>query len=157
MKSLISALSLIALIAIVPLQAASQAPAKNAVSTASSTLTLRVDHVRNATGVIRFAIFANDAGWPDNKLKSMRYGSLPAQPGSVVFTLPGIPYGTYAISVFHDENQNHKVDRDLFGRPKEGIGFANNPKIGFSAPSWAASSIKIASPASSSTIDLRYP
>jgi uncharacterized protein (DUF2141 family) len=157
-KSLIYAFSLIALFAIVPFKASSQSAATNAVKNgAISTLTLQVDHVRNATGVIRFAIFANDAGWPDNKLKSIRYGSLPAQPGTVTFTLAGIPYGTYAISVFHDENENHKVDRDFFGRPKEGIGFGNNPKIGFTIPSWTASSIKITSPATNTTINLRYP
>ncbi len=154
MKSFIYAFSLIAFFAIVPFKASSQAAATHS---GSSTLTLQVDRVRNATGVIRFAIFADDAGWPDNKLKSIRYGSLPAQPGTVTFTLPGIPYGTYAISVFHDENENHKVDRDFFGRPKEGIGFANDPKIGFTIPSWTASSVKIASPSTNTTINLRYP
>jgi uncharacterized protein (DUF2141 family) len=30
--------------------------------------------------------------------------------------------GDYAISVFHDENSNGKLDRNFMGMPKEGVG-----------------------------------
>lgn len=134
-----------------------QAHAQALSNSAQSTIVMHVDNVRNQSGVIRFAIFPTTAGWPDDKSKSIRFGSLPAASGTVTFQLPAVPYGTYAISVFHDENENHKVDRDFFNRPKEGIGFANNPKIGFSAPSWNASSIRISNPSTELTIQLRYP
>jgi uncharacterized protein (DUF2141 family) len=130
-----------------------QAPSTKAVST----LILHVKNVRNTTGVIRFAIFSSDNGWPDDKTKSARYGSLPANGGTVTFTIANLPQGAYAVSVFHDENENHKVDRDLFGRPKEGIGFGNNPKIGFSAPSWKQSSLQLNEGTVETTINLRYP
>ena len=39
-----------------------------------------------------------------------------------------IPDGKYAISLFQDENNNHKLDKNFFGVPKEGYGFSNNPK-----------------------------
>ena len=37
-----------------------------------------------------------------------------------------IPAGNYAIAIFLDENDNYKLDRNLFGIPKEKYGFSNN-------------------------------
>ena len=39
-----------------------------------------------------------------------------------------IPDGKYAIALFQDENNNQKLDKNIFGIPKEGYGFSNNPK-----------------------------
>jgi uncharacterized protein (DUF2141 family) len=44
----------------------------------------------------------------------------------VVFT--NIPYGWYGISLYHDENNNGKMDRNMMGIPKEAYGFSNNAK-----------------------------
>jgi uncharacterized protein (DUF2141 family) len=45
-----------------------------------------------------------------------------------------IPFGTYAISVVHDENNNGKLDSNFIGIPKEGIGVSNNVKGSFGPP-----------------------
>lgn len=37
-----------------------------------------------------------------------------------------IPEGKHAIAVFLDENDNYKLDRNIFGVPKEKYGFSNN-------------------------------
>lgn len=47
-----------------------------------------------------------------------------------------VPYGTYAVSVFHDENNNGKLDKNFIGMPKEGVGVSNNPKIGMGGPKY---------------------
>ena len=39
-----------------------------------------------------------------------------------------IPYGSYAISVYQDINNNGRLDMGIFGIPKEPIGFGNNYK-----------------------------
>ncbi|MCY4381059.1 MAG: DUF2141 domain-containing protein [Proteobacteria bacterium] len=41
--------------------------------------------------------------------------------------------GTYAITVLHDQDLNHKITTGFFGIPKEGFGFSNNPPI-FTGP-----------------------
>ncbi len=123
----------------------------------TSTLILQVKNVRNKTGLVRYILFSSPNGWPDDKTKAAKYGSMPANGGTVTFTIPGLPEGSYGISVLHDENEDHKLDRDLFGRPKEGIGFGNNPKIGFSTPGWKQSTVHVAGTSIESTIDLRYP
>ncbi len=154
MKFLKSAISLALLVLLFPIF---RGNAQQDKALTTSTLILRVTGVHNKNGVIRFALFPSPQGWPEDKSKAAKFGSLPANGGVVTFTVGGLPEGTYAISVIHDENENHKLDRDLFGRPKEGIGFGNNPKIRFSAPSWKQSSVHVAGPSIESSIDLRYP
>lgn len=44
-----------------------------------------------------------------------------------------IPVGEYAISAFHDENDNKKMDTNFLGIPKEYIGTSNDAK-GFMGP-----------------------
>jgi uncharacterized protein (DUF2141 family) len=45
---------------------------------------------------------------------------------TVIFT--NVPIGQYAIRFFQDENNNGKLDTNLFGIPSEGYGFSNNAK-----------------------------
>lgn len=45
----------------------------------------------------------------------------------------GLPEGTYAVSAFHDENDNKKMDTNFIGIPKEPIGVSNDAK-GFMGP-----------------------
>ncbi|MBU0632502.1 DUF2141 domain-containing protein [bacterium] len=46
---------------------------------------------------------------------------------SVEVQFENIPDGKYAIALFQDENNNHKLDKNFLGIPKEGYGFSNNP------------------------------
>lgn len=41
-------------------------------------------------------------------------------------TFKEIPNGVYAISLFHDENSNGRLDKNFLGIPKEGYAFSNN-------------------------------
>ena len=41
-------------------------------------------------------------------------------------SFPGIAPGTYAVSVYHDENSNDKLDTNFLGIPREGVGASNN-------------------------------
>ncbi len=50
-----------------------------------------------------------------------------------VFT-KSFPEGSYAYSVYLDANDNNKLDKKMFGIPKEPYGFSNNFKPKFSAP-----------------------
>jgi uncharacterized protein (DUF2141 family) len=61
-----------------------------------------------------------------------------------VLIVRDLPDGTYAVQGFHDENRNGKVDRGLFGIPKEGIAFSNDAPIHFGPPSWKDARIVVA-------------
>ena len=40
-----------------------------------------------------------------------------------------IPFGEYAVKVYHDENKNNKLDKSFVGLPKEKYGFSNNAGV----------------------------
>jgi uncharacterized protein (DUF2141 family) len=44
--------------------------------------------------------------------------------------------GTYAIAVFHAERNETQMETGLFGKPKQGYGFSNNPSSTFGPPSF---------------------
>ncbi|WP_372753096.1 DUF2141 domain-containing protein [Mariniflexile sp.] len=51
-------------------------------------------------------------------------------------TFKDVPKGVYAISMFHDENDNSKMDTNFMGIPKETYGCSNNAKGVFGPPKW---------------------
>lgn len=46
----------------------------------------------------------------------------------VVIELNDLAAGQYSVRVFHDENDNKKLDTGMFGIPKESWGMSNNVK-----------------------------
>lgn len=49
--------------------------------------------------------------------------------GTARLVFPALPYGTYAVSVFHDENDNGELDHNLIRLPAEPLGFSNGFKL----------------------------
>jgi uncharacterized protein (DUF2141 family) len=47
-----------------------------------------------------------------------------------------IPFGIYAIKIFHDENNDGELDTNFLGIPSEDYGFSNNAKGNFGPASW---------------------
>jgi uncharacterized protein (DUF2141 family) len=62
----------------------------------------------------------------------------PAKLGTTFVTVPNVPPGRYASQVFHDRNGNGKIDRGLFGIPKEPVGFSNDAPTHMAPPKWDA-------------------
>jgi uncharacterized protein (DUF2141 family) len=56
-----------------------------------------------------------------------------------------VPYGDYAVKVFHDENDNKKLDIGLRG-PKERYGFSNGARGLFGPPSFADAKVALTTP-----------
>jgi uncharacterized protein (DUF2141 family) len=96
----------------------------------TATVTVRVTGAHNGKGRIALALFQGEAGFPGDSSKAIRteQGEINAHTRTAQFVLEGIPYGVYAVSIFHDENMNGKLDKDLVGAPKEGYGASNNPR-----------------------------
>jgi uncharacterized protein (DUF2141 family) len=61
-----------------------------------------------------------------------------------------------AVVVLHDENLNHKLDRNLVGIPKEGFDLSNNPKGMLSAPGFDTATFDVMCPATDVRIHLIY-
>ncbi|MCA1786555.1 MAG: DUF2141 domain-containing protein [Desulfotignum sp.] len=48
-----------------------------------------------------------------------------------------VPFGEYAVKVYHDENNNDQLDTRMFGIPKERYGFSNNARGTLGPPDYA--------------------
>lgn len=96
------------------------------------TLTVTVSDLRNAKGVVQFALYNKDGSIPDEdytKEYKMTESSIENHTAKAVFT--NLPKGKYAVNILHDENKNGKIDKGWI-LPIEGIGFSNFSTIGFS-------------------------
>jgi len=69
-----------------------------------------------------------------------------AKPGTIRVVFNDIPSGNYAISVYHDVNENGKLDMNFLGIPKEGFGFSNDAMGTFGPPSFEKAMIKSPAP-----------
>jgi uncharacterized protein (DUF2141 family) len=121
----------------------------------SCKLLVHIDGFRNQKGDAGVTIFKSPDGWPDNNDKAFIHGPHPFSGSNTTVELQ-LPPGRYGIAVLHDENSNHKLDRNMFGFPKEGFGFSNNPKVNLTAPSFDTSAMQVNCPVTETTIHLIY-
>jgi uncharacterized protein (DUF2141 family) len=125
---------------------------------ATATLTVRVTGARNSKGRVALALFQSEAGFPGDSSKAIRtqQAEIDPQARSAQFVLEGIPYGVYAMSVFHDENLNGKLDKNMVGAPKEGYGASNNPRKRMGPPPFDGAKFSLNQPEQSIEIKLIY-
>ena len=99
-------------------------------TTGTANLTVRVTGARNAKGKIRVALFRDGKGFPNDASQAVRTqaADIDAQTLSAQAVFADLPAAVYAVSVFHDENMNEKLDKNFMGVPKEGYGASDNPK-----------------------------
>jgi uncharacterized protein (DUF2141 family) len=109
--------------------------------------------VHNGTGLLRIAICPQ----ADFLKPHCPYtGHAPAQVGSVVITIDGIPPGIYAAQAYQDENDNGRLDRNWLGLPTEGIGFSNDAQFYFGPPAFADSAFKLTARGGAISFPIRY-
>src|ERR1700737_2736699 len=94
---------------------------------------VQIDGLRNDKGQLMCALITSDM-WPSKREQSVARSKSDIQHGQAVCDFSGVTPGTFAVSVFHDENSNGKLDRNLLGMPKEGVGVSNNATGHFAPP-----------------------
>jgi uncharacterized protein (DUF2141 family) len=119
----------------------------------TTTLTVEVANVRNASGVVHVDVCPQARFLKEDCPYS---AEAPARAGVTAIVVPGVPAGRYAVQVSHDENRNHKVDRALFGIPKEGIGFSRDAPIRMSPPKWEDAQFDLAGARQTVRLRMRY-
>ena len=63
--------------------------------------------------------------------------------------------GRYALSLFHDENSNGKLDT-LMLMPREGFGFSRDAPVRFGPPKFSAAEFTVSGAAQRQTVRMRY-
>jgi uncharacterized protein (DUF2141 family) len=134
----------------------------------ASDLTVEIDGIRSASGTIMIGLYDNADGFITAIKHSTEAGllndkdrfagmALRATLGTQRVGLMQLPYGEYAIIVFHDENDNGRLDENAWGVPTEGYGFSNNAQGLLGAPSFDAAMITLDGPKRTVAVSLIYP
>lgn len=94
----------------------------------SGDLNVTVRGIRNANGAIDVSLFGQKKGFPDKMANALRHGRGQIVDGTCTITFQNIPFGPYAVSAFHDENNDGKLNTTWYGMPKEGVAISRNKK-----------------------------
>lgn len=159
MKSVLLFLSLIMMSLQLPvaLQNVIAAEAENvAVPAGTGTITIRIAGLRNTNGNLSVALFDAKKGFPGKFENAIRKTVVPAAGNEHVVAFSDVPFGRYAVAVRHDENGNGKLDANILGMPKEGVGTSNNPKSKFGPPSFDDAAFVLDRDTRELVVNLRY-
>lgn len=74
-----------------------------------------------------------------------RLGTAKPKDGRATFVFADVPYGEYAVKVFHDENSNRELDIGWMG-PEERYGFSNDARALIGPPAFEKARFALAEP-----------
>jgi uncharacterized protein (DUF2141 family) len=98
------------------------------------TAEVRTAHDR---GLVVCALFRSARGFPDEaELYSAAFTRVRPRDRKALCVFEAVPPGTYAISVFHDEDGDGRLARGAFGIPSEGWGTSRNASAALGPPSF---------------------
>ncbi len=92
-----------------------------------------IQNISSEEGTIRVGLYNSKTTWL-NKAVVGKVSKI--ENGNAVVEFSGIEKGNYAISLYHDENDNEELDTGWFGIPKEPYACSNGAKGKFGPPKW---------------------
>lgn len=115
-------------------------------------LTINVDGVASDQGEIKVAIYNSAESFLGKPLRGL---AAPAHDGKVQLKVSDLPPGDYAFAVYHDANNNGKMDRNVVGMPTEDYAFSNNALGKRGAPRYEDARISLPDGGAVATVNLR--
>ncbi|HTL89172.1 MAG TPA: DUF2141 domain-containing protein [Leptolyngbya sp.] len=119
-------------------------------------LIVKIDGLRSQQGQVCVSLFAGSAGFPSGRDRAVQAQCVAIAQQQTIVTFRNLPLGNYAIAVFHDRNNNGKLDQNFLGIPTEGFGFSRNPTIRTGAPQFSEAAVFVAGTETTAQIQLKY-
>jgi uncharacterized protein (DUF2141 family) len=135
---------LITLVAALIFTLQSNASQDQPTSTSQNVIRVEITGARNAKGQILCALFAPGSAFPTKPENAVARTHSEIANGSGVCEFRGVAPGRYAVSAFHDENSNGKIDTNFIGIPKEGLASSNDAKGRMGPPKFDAAAFEYA-------------
>lgn len=107
-----------------------------------SLLTIKIIGVPSDRGNILVGVYNKKEGFRDEKF-TYKNLTVKAVKGTMTVSIPDLPNGNYAIAVFHDVNENNKLDKNFLGIPTEKYGFSNDAMGAFGPPDYEDCIVKV--------------
>ncbi len=102
-------------------------------TTEGEDIIVNISNIDNNNGKIMVGLYVSEGNWLETPHKGL-IGKI--EDGKSKVTFKNISRGVYAISVFHDENDNNEIDMNFMGIPKEDNACSNRAKAFFGPPKW---------------------
>ena len=96
-------------------------------------VTVVVPKVKSIKGTMMVCLVAEKSEYLKDCYKGAQTKVISAE-NTTTFT--DVPGGEYAVTIFHDKNEDEKLNTNFIGIPKEPYGFSNNPMAMFGPPSY---------------------
>lgn len=100
-----------------------------------------VSNFENSKGVCRACLFNSAAAFEQEK--PLQCQNIPVANKSAQVVFANVADGTYAVFVFHDTNNNGRMDTNFLGIPKEGYGASKNKLPFAAAPKFEANKFSV--------------
>lgn len=115
-------------------------------------LQVKVGGVPSSSGKVTVSVYRS----ADVFLKTpAQVASAPAVAGTTLVVLKGLEGGDYAVSAYHDENGNDRIDRGSMGIPTESYGFGNDASGAMGPPAFDQARIAVPHTGASTTLTVR--
>jgi uncharacterized protein (DUF2141 family) len=135
--------------------AASQEPA-NTCPSWGTPIHVHVHGIRNAHGTVKAVLYGPEPETFLVKGKKVDREREPAEEGSMTLCVAAPDKGRYAVVVYHDENDNHKFDRNWIGLPIEGFGVSNDPTLFLAPPSFEEAAFEVNGNFTNVEVEIKY-
>jgi len=99
----------------------------------TGSITVNISNIDNIEGSLVIGLYDSKSQFLKKNVKGI-LETVTKTTATVTFT--NVTPGDYAISLYHDENSNKKLDTYLFGIPKEDYGTSNNARGVMGPPKW---------------------
>lgn len=120
-------------------------------------LAVEISGLNEPMGQVCLNLFDSGSGFPSNRdqaLQTQCIETVPDVPTVAVFE--NLVPGSYAVSAFHDANEDREFNRNFVGMPAEGFGFSRNPEALTGPPDFGEAVVLVAGAETKIEIELSY-
>jgi uncharacterized protein (DUF2141 family) len=116
-------------------------------------LDVHVTDETQAAGLAGVALWFGDQGFPEDISHALRTVYVALVDGEAHAAFEQLDPGRYAVTVYHDKNDNREFDKNWVGMPREAWGVSNNVRPRLRAPRFDEAVLNLS--AGEHTIDIR--
>lgn len=95
--------------------------------TGSKKLTVKVNGLNSNEGQVVVLLYNSKKGFPMMPNRAFKTETVTVQNKKATVRFENLPSGEYAVFLYHDLDNNGKLNHNLVGKAKEDYGISNNP------------------------------
>ena len=104
-------------------------------------LKVKINGFKNNQGKVVIGLYNSEGNFLAKAFKATATG---IKKNTAYIVFKDVPKGDYAISLYHDENNNNELDKNFFGIPQEDYGCSNNAKGTMGPPKYTDAKFNLA-------------